>query len=97
MHRHHGRLDDVALGKHVAQWPRCGGLRRAFETVSTTLTEGGKADAVDFFIGGDINIELKLGNAGEDLQDLDKGSQLNRGTCTWEPREESTASTCRPC
>ena len=59
----------------------------ALETVSTTLTEGGKAD----------NIELKLGNAGEDLQDLDKGSQLNRGTCTWEPREESTASTCRPC
>ena len=43
----------------------------AFEMVSTTLIEGRNADAVDFFIGGDINIELKLGNAGKDLQDLD--------------------------
>ena len=29
------------------------------------------AGAVDFYIGGDINIELKLGNTGEDLQELD--------------------------
>ena len=38
----------------------------ALETVRATLTEGRKASAVDFFVGGDINIELKLGSAGED-------------------------------
>ena len=37
----------------------------------TILTEGRKAGAVDFFVGGDINIELRLGNAGEDLHGLD--------------------------
>ena len=39
----------------------------ALETVRATLIEGRKAGAVDFFIGVDINIELRLGNAGEDL------------------------------
>ena len=43
----------------------------ALETVRTILAEGRKAGAVDFFIGGDINIELGLGNAGEDLNGLD--------------------------
>ena len=44
---------------------------RRLETVRDTLTEGRKAGAVDFFLGGDINIELRLGNAGEDLHGLD--------------------------
>ena len=39
----------------------------ALEMVRATLIEGRKAGAVDFFIGVDINIELRLGNAGEDL------------------------------
>ena len=34
----------------------------ALETVRATLTEGRKAGAIDFFIGGDINIESRLGN-----------------------------------
>ena len=39
----------------------------ALETARATLTEGREAGAVDFFTGGDINIELRLGNAGEHL------------------------------
>ena len=35
------------------------------------MTEGRKAGAIDFYIGGDINIEMKLGNAGDDLWGLD--------------------------
>ena len=31
----------------------------ALETVRSTLTEGKKARAVDFFIGGDLNIEFR--------------------------------------
>ena len=41
------------------------------ETARATLTEGREAGAVDFFTGGDINIELRLGNAGEHLHGLD--------------------------
>ena len=40
------------------------------QTAKATLTEGRKAGAFDFFAGGDVNIELKLGNAGEDLHGL---------------------------
>ena len=40
------------------------------ETVRTILTEGRKAGVIDFIIGGDINIEPRLGNAGEDLHCL---------------------------
>ena len=36
-------------------------------TLSATLTEGRKVGATEFFIGGGINIELRLGNAAEDL------------------------------
>ena len=43
----------------------------ALETVRATLTEGREAGAIDFFIGGEINIELRLGNAGEDLHGPD--------------------------
>ena len=43
----------------------------ALETVRATLTDGKKAGAVDFSVGGNIDIELMLGNAGEDLQGLD--------------------------
>ena len=35
-----------------------------------TLTEGKKAGAVDFFVGGDVNIEVRLGSTGEDLRGL---------------------------
>ena len=43
----------------------------ALETVGNIVTEGGMAEAVDFYIGGDINIEMKRGTTGEDLQGLD--------------------------
>jgi endonuclease/exonuclease/phosphatase family metal-dependent hydrolase len=43
----------------------------ALEVVRTTLVEGKKAGATDFFIGGDLNIELKLGDTEEDLNGLD--------------------------
>ena len=43
----------------------------ALETVRNIMTEGRRAGAVDFYIGGDINIELKLVNTGEDLRGLD--------------------------
>ena len=44
---------------------------KALETVRDTLTKGREAGAMDFFVGGDRNIELRLGNAGEDLHGLD--------------------------
>ena len=43
----------------------------AFESVRATLTEGKRAGAVDFFICGDLNIELKLDIADDDHQGLD--------------------------
>ena len=43
----------------------------ALETVRATLTEGRKAGAIDFIINGDINIESRLGNEGEDLHGFD--------------------------
>ena len=40
--------------------------------MSATLIEGKKAGAVDFFfIGGDLNFELRLDNTGGELQGLD--------------------------
>ena len=44
---------------------------KALETVSAILTESRKAGAVDFIVDGSINIELRLGNAGEDLHGFD--------------------------
>ena len=41
------------------------------EDVRDIMGEGKKQGAVDFFIGGDINIELKLEPGDEDLQGLD--------------------------
>ena len=41
------------------------------EAVRDIMGEGKKLGAVDFFIGGDINIELKLELGDEDLQGLD--------------------------
>ena len=41
------------------------------EAVRDIMGEGKKLGAVDFFIGGDINIELKLEPGDEDLQGLD--------------------------
>ena len=43
----------------------------ALESVRATLTEGKRAGAVDFFIGGDLNIELKSDIADDDHQGLD--------------------------
>ena len=43
----------------------------ALETVRDVMTEGRSAEAVDFQISGDINIEMKLGNPDENLQGLD--------------------------
>ena len=39
----------------------------ALGAVRSILTEGRKTGADDFLIGGDINIERKLGNTGDDL------------------------------
>ena len=39
--------------------------------VRATLIEGKRAGAVDFFIGGDLNIELKLDNVNDDFQVLE--------------------------
>ena len=41
------------------------------EVVRDTLTEGKRAGAADFFIGGDLNIELKLDIADDEYQGLD--------------------------
>ena len=43
----------------------------ALESVKVTLTEGKGAGAVDFFIGGDLNVELKLDTADGEHQGLD--------------------------
>ena len=43
----------------------------ALDMVRATLTEGRKAGAVDFFIGGDINTELRLASREEDLHGPD--------------------------
>ena len=43
----------------------------ALETVRDVMTEGRSAGAVDFYIGGDINIEMKLSNPDKNLQGLD--------------------------
>ena len=43
----------------------------ALETVRVTPTEGKRAGAADFFIGGDLHTELGLDNTGGDLQGLD--------------------------
>ena len=43
----------------------------ALETVRATLTEGRKMETVDFYKGGDFNIDMKLGNTGEDRWRLD--------------------------
>ena len=40
----------------------------ALETVRIIVTDGRKAGTVDFYIGGDKNIVLKLDNADEGLQ-----------------------------
>ena len=43
----------------------------ALETVRNIRAEGRTAGAVDFCVGGDINIELKQGDTSEDLEGLD--------------------------
>ena len=43
----------------------------ALESVRATLTEGKRAEAVDFFFGGDLNIELKLDIADDKHRGLD--------------------------
>ena len=56
----------------------------ALDTVRATLTEGKKqAGAVDFIIGGDINIEVRLGSTGEDgtASTLLNGTACNGPEC----------------
>ena len=43
----------------------------ALESVRATLTERKRAGAVDFFIGGDLNIEQKLDIADDEHPGLD--------------------------
>ena len=50
--------------------PHSGGyeddLIEALSVVRNIMTEGRMAGAVDFYIGGDINIQMKLGNTGDE-------------------------------
>ena len=41
------------------------------EAVRNNMNEGRKLGAVDFYIGGGINIELKLEDTGENIRGLD--------------------------
>ena len=43
----------------------------ALESVRATLTGEKRAGAADFFIGGDLNIELRLDNIDNEQQGLD--------------------------
>ena len=43
----------------------------ALESVRAALTEGKRTGAVDFFIGGDLNLELKLDIADDEHRGLD--------------------------
>ena len=57
----------------------------ALEAVRTTLIEGRKAGAFAFFIGGDIKIGLRFGNAGEDhhlREEHDFYKMLKEFNCT---------------
>ena len=42
----------------------------ALESVRAALTEGKREGAVDFFVGGDLNIELKLDIADDEHRGL---------------------------
>ena len=57
----------------------------ALESVRVTLTEGKREGAVDFFIGGDLNLELKLDIADGEHRCIDSiewyASQLLRDQC----------------
>ena len=44
----------------------------ALESVRAMFTEGKREGAVDFFIGGDLNIELKLHIADDEHRGLDR-------------------------
>ena len=43
----------------------------SLESVRATLIDGKRKGAVDFFIGGDLNIELKLDIADDEHRGLD--------------------------
>ena len=43
----------------------------ALESVRVTLREGKSIGTIDFFIGGGLNIELKLGLVDDEHRDLD--------------------------
>ena len=58
----------------------------ALETVRNVMTEGRMAGVVDFYIGGDINIQMTLGNIGEDLQ----GSTASNGMACVSPLAETS-------
>ena len=47
------------------------GYTEALEVVRATLVEGKRMGAVEFFIGGDLNIELKLCLADDEHRALD--------------------------
>ena len=57
MHRHHGGLHDVAFCILTAQWTR---LRWTTGSGESYPCGGKKSGSRGFFIGGDLNIELKL-------------------------------------
>ena len=73
MHSHPGGIVDAALcllmfrtvGRDDEDYIE------ALGAVRNIMTEGRKTGAVDFYIGGDINIQMKPGNTGEDLWELD--------------------------
>ena len=59
MYRHPGGFVDVALCFYAAQWPRCGGLHRGARDGEERHDQR-QGGGVDFYSGGDINIEISL-------------------------------------
>ena len=66
MHRHPGGIVELSV-----LMPHSGRDQEdyieALAVVRNIMTEGKMGGSVDFYIGGEIDIEMKLGNAGEGL------------------------------
>ena len=72
MHRHFGVCDDAASSIYIPH-STCNeeDYVATLEAVRDIMGEGKKLGPVDFFIGGDIHIELKLEPSDEGFQGLD--------------------------
>ena len=63
--------DSFAVSLHVEHSATDVDFIEALESVRVILTEGKRSGAVDFFIGGDLNVELKLNIADYGHKGLD--------------------------